>query len=186
MRHRNDRAVLVALLVGTGLVSGCGGPVPAPKSLVKYTAKDGAFSCQYPKDWEVKDGSRKDNTFSYAKFTKGSAVIRFDADVAGSLMGDIAKNAGRDEHPTEALHEMYRRNVEEEYSGYKEAATSAIESGLGETQICEFSGGGLRGYRATALGHNRRVAIICACAPRDWNTLKSAFMDVIKSVGRGT
>jgi predicted DNA-binding WGR domain protein len=161
-----------------------------------FTVKDGAFSCKHPDGWEVESGSRPDNTYSWAKFTKGSATLRINADVTGSLIADIEKSFGGegegDESPVASAHEMARRTASEEFDDYKEGAARSITSpGLGDGRIAEFEAGGsgllsthYHGYRATLLTQNRRLTILCWCPEKQWDALKPTFFAFIQGVKR--
>src|SRR5437660_993766 len=84
----------VVTLVGLLAVAGCGSAVPAPKEFADYVSPSGRFACEYPKDWEADGAGKPDSPNSWAKFTKGQAQIRVEADLAGSLYGDMAKSQG--------------------------------------------------------------------------------------------
>ena len=45
-------------------------------------------------------------------------------------------------------------------------------------------GGAIRGYRATALTHDKRVRIVCQCPEAEWQALKPAFDKVMKEASR--
>ena len=92
---------------------------------VEYAPKDGAFRVRYPKGWEADTGSRPDNTYSWASFTRGSAKIQVFADVTGSLVSGSGSNhqyeEGSELAPVHSLHTMYQKTVSKEYSDFKES-----------------------------------------------------------------
>lgn len=163
---------------------------------VAFAPKDGAFKLRHPPGWKVETGSRPDNTYSWARFTQGSARIQVNADVAGSLMSG-SDHAGPQEEgsefaPVHGAHEMYARNAAEEFNDYRESAPTVFKgSPLGEGRISAFSasGGGLfgsklRGYRVTLLTNNRRVTILCSCPEGDFAETQATFLAVCRSLGR--
>jgi hypothetical protein len=183
-------------LIGLLSCAGCGETVAAPKSYVAYTSKDSRFACDYPQGWKADGGGNTD--YSWAKFTKENAEIRIDADIAGSLMGDIAKSgqgmfgvdASGENAPVAHVHELGLRRMKEDYSNYKEQEPKAVNAGLGDGRRSSFTadqtfGGKLLGYRATFLGGDRRINVVCRCPASNWKTLKPAFEKVIDSVRSG-
>jgi hypothetical protein len=178
-----------------------GADVPADKAAdlrlasVEFSPKDGAFKLRYPKGWDTETGSRPDNTYSWGRFTNGSAKIQAFADVQGSLMSgsDSARQPqeeGSPLAPVQTAHDLYKRTVAEEYSDFKESAATLFKgSSLGEGRIAAFtaSGGGvfgakLSGYRVTLLTNNRRVTLLCECPAADFAKLKPTFLAVCRSV----
>jgi len=186
----------VCVLFGLLAIPGCGGAVPAPKAYVTYHSTDGRFDCDCPKGWEASGAGKPDSPNCWAKFTKGSAEIRVDADFAGSLFGDIAKSTGsmfggEAEPPVARVHPMGERHMKEEYSNYQEREPKPFQSkGFGEGRRSVFIadqgfGGKVYGYRATLLAGDRRISVICTCPATNWQTLKPAFEKVIASVRQG-
>jgi hypothetical protein len=189
-----------------------GGPPPAPKApegvaagpadkdadsrlaSVEFTPKDGAFKVRHPEGWKPETGSRPDNTYSWARFTKGSGKIQVYADVQGSLMSgsDFAQQPdepGSELAPVHTAHDLYKRTASEEYSDYNESEPTLFEgSQLGEGRISTFTasggflGGKIRGYRVTLLTRNRRVSILCECPEGDFEKFKPTFLAVCRSV----
>jgi hypothetical protein len=183
----------LALAASIGLIAGCGEQVPAPTKFSEYTSKDAAFSCVYPADWEMEQGARSDNSYSWARFTKGSAKIKISADATGSTMGDIAKAGPGDpnakaEMAVRSVHDYQKRSISEEYSNYKERDPAPIKNErLGDGFQSDFGADGgfgvrLRGTRTTFLTNNRRVSIMCECPLPNWKLLKPAFEKVVASV----
>ncbi len=188
---------VVCVLFGLLGVAGCGGAVPAPTAFVPYDSPDGRFSCDYPKGWEVQIGAGKpDAPYSFAKFTKGNAEIRVDADFAGSLFGDMARASGamagaNAEAPAAKVHPMGVKHMKDEYTNYQEREAKAFQSkGMNEGRRSIFIadqtlGGKTYGYRATLLTGDRRITVVCSCPATNWKALKPAFEKVIESLRMG-
>ncbi len=179
-------------------MAGCGSPpVPSPTAFGNFNSKDGTFQCEYPEDWEAKGGGRKGPT--WAKFTHGSAEIKVTADVAGSVLGDIAGGGSRIEdvelppelQPVAKVHEFGKNQAEESDRSYTEVGEpQVVDNRLGPSRYSEFTtsgtfGGSIRGYRATILARDKRVVVYCTCSDSDWTTLQPAFVQVLTSFKRG-
>ena len=193
---RSGITALISLAVVIA-VAGCGsGPVAAPTTFSQYNAKDGTFACEYPDGWEAKGGGK--NGPLWATFASGAAEIRVNADLAGSLMGDMAgvgiaggDMVSSDLEPVAKVHEIGKQSAAQKYDGYQELGSAAeLSVSLGPARRSEFTaatafGSGLHGYRATILGHNKRVVVYCVCAESDWQTLQPGFDHVLESFTRG-
>jgi hypothetical protein len=177
------------------LASGAGDPAAdAALASVSFSPKDGAFKIRHPQGWEAETGSRPDNTYSWARFTKGSAKIQVFADVQGSLMSGSDVNRDQEEGsefaPVHNAHELYQKTAAKEYSDYKESEPGVFKgSSVGEGRVATFSastggilGTKLKGYRITLLTNNRRISILCECPERDFEKLKPTFLAVSRSV----
>jgi hypothetical protein len=197
MRNHAGRPIaILGALIGLVSLPGCAEKVPAPKSFASYTSKDGRFACDYPRGWKVDGGGNTD--FTWAKFTRGSAEIRIEGDLAGSLIGDIARSTGGmmggdlsgEDAPVARAHDHGLRRLKGEDSGYEERAPKTFDSGMGEGRRSVFItkqtlGGKIFGYRATLLGGDRRITVTCRCPATNWQVLKPAFEKVITSVKSG-
>ncbi len=164
---------------------------------VEFAPKDSAFRLRYPKGWEHETGSRPDNTYSWGRFTKGSATIEARADVQGSLMSGSDVNRqpqeeGSEMAPVHRAHELYKKTAAEEFSDYSESKPAAFKGAqLGEGRIAQFtaSGGGLfgskvRGYRVTLLTNDRRITILCHCPEKEFAGYRRTFLAVCRSLAR--
>ena len=177
-------------------------PVPAPKSFAVFNATDGSFKCLYPSDWK-KRGAGTGGIAAIAEFKMSGANIKVASDLAGSLMGDIAKATGSmggmggeggapQKSPVEGLHASEKEDFEDDYPGYDEKPAVAFQSGAGEGRITEFTSKGnfitgkLHGYRATILGGERRITVEAVCPEGDWSKLNPAFKRVIASITAGS
>ena len=188
-------AIVGAMAALLPLLPGCGEPVTAPTTFVPYNSTDGRFACDYPKGWQADGGGNTD--YSWAKFTKGGAEIRIDADLVGSLFGDIAQSANTMMHddspenaPVAQVHERGKRPMQEQYGKYEERAPKVVKSGFGDGRrstfiAAESLGGKVYGYRATFLAHDRRITVVCRCPAPNWHVLKPGFEKVLASVRRG-
>jgi len=189
-------AATVCLLLAMPALSGCGEAVPAPKEFVTYHSTDGRFDCDCPKGWETDGGGKPESPNCWAKFTKGSAVVNINADLAGSLFGDIAKAGGAGlggdaEAPVAKVHPMGVRQMKEEHNNYQEREAVKFQSrGLGEGRRSIFIadqtlGGKIYGYRATLLSGDRRISVVCSCPATNWKELKPAFERITASLRPG-
>jgi predicted DNA-binding WGR domain protein len=162
---------------------------------VQFAVKDGAFALRHPAGWEMETGSRPDNSYSWVRFTKGSAKIQVFADVAGSLTSGPNSSDHEEGSPTAPVHgahERYKRTGSELYSDYLESEPTVFKgSALGEGRIATFtaSSGGvfgskLRGFRVTLLTNDRRISILCEAPPKEFEKLKSTFLATCRSLSR--
>lgn len=178
---------LLSLVIPLAL-AGCAQEVPAPKQFKEYSSAE--FKCEYPADWETEGGGGTRSEYSMVKFTKGSAEIRAESDVAGSLMVEGARDDGHGEPRVAKTHRLKTDRMDEEFTNYKEREPKPFQSkGLGEGRKAIFvadggMGGKIYGYHATLLTNDKRLTIICQCPATNWKTLKPAFNRVIESFGR--
>ena len=186
----------IGLILSLLAISGCGAAVPAPKAFVAYHSPSGRFSCDYPKGWQADGAGKPESPNAWAKFTMGHAEIRVEADLAGSLFGDMAKSSGstfgvEEEPPVARIHPMGERQMKEDFTNYTEREPKPFQSkGIGEGRRSTFIadqtlGGKVYGYRATLLAHDRRITVVCTCPATNWKTLKPAFETVVASVRQG-
>ncbi len=181
------------------MLVGCSSePAVVPTSFTSYNAKDGTFACDAPEGWLLEGGGTRGPV--WAKFTSGPAIIDIKGDVAGSLMGDIAGTLGGGNQAVlpqdEPVHQVHVADMEKaamEYTAYAETPTSPtiLSVRLGPARLSEFSaktdfGTALHGYRATILGHDKRVVVYCVAPETDWQALKPAFDKVLASLERGS
>ena len=204
--------VLVVVLAGGGIVFWkLSNPerVSAPTAFTVFKAGDQSFQCEYPQGWQTA-AAEAGAIASGALFQKASAKIDITADLAGSLMGDIARSSnqsmagladmipggaaaiqGKLKPPVQTLHEGGLKEIKEKFSGYAEQPAKAFQSKMGEARFSEFTAdagflaGKLRGYRVTILGGDRRVTVLCHCSEQDWPNLQASFQRVVNSLGPG-
>jgi hypothetical protein len=164
---------------------------------VDFSPKDSAFRMRYPKGWEHETGSRPDNTYSWGKFTSGSATIDVYADIQGSLMSGSDSNRepqpeGSEFAPVHRAHELYKKTASESFNDYSESDPAVFKgSKLGEGRIAQFTAteGGLfkskvRGLRVTLLTNDRRITILCHCPDKEFAKHKPMFLAVCRSLSR--
>jgi hypothetical protein len=187
-------------------------PVGAVTALASYAAEDKAFHCVYPEGWK-KDGGGRANEISWAEFSKGDASIYINANLQGSLMGDIMKAPGGGvpdmsgvpgaggeiaeasadvrKPPVERLHESGAAKAKKRHPKYEEMSMEAFQSPMGDARFSEFTAQGplftgrIHGYRVTILGGERLVEVTLRCAERDWPMLKPHFTKVVNSIAPG-
>jgi hypothetical protein len=192
-------AGVVVMAIGLAPFVGCGSaPAAAPTAYADYNSPGGTFACEYPEGWESDGGGKRG--LEWAKFISGSAEVRVDTGVAGSLMGDIAgtlggktgeEELGPEFEPVHDVHLAGMDWAEKEYSDYKEVGEPAVlDVKVGPARRSEFTasstfGGGLHGYRSTMLGNDKAVTVICVCPESDWKTLQPAFDHVLSTFRRG-
>jgi hypothetical protein len=163
---------------------------------VEFLPKDLAFKVRHPKGWEVDTGSRPDNTYSWAAFTKDSATIKIYADIKGSLLSgsDLRgqHEEGSESAPVHVAHELYKKTASEEFTDYSEGKPAVFKGAkLGEGRFSLFTAAGsglfgskLRGYHVTLLTNDRRVTILCYCPEKEFAQFKPTFLAVARSVSR--
>lgn len=181
-------ACLVTLLGGGAYVVYAMQPVRVapPTSYAKFVANDKAFQCDYPSGWKARQGQPQ-GIASWAEFKKGSAQIEIDANLQGSLQGDIltatqtmGDNMGGDfagasggmpgvpgmtggggggqrRPPIEILHEAAAEDLSDTMDDYKELPAQKFTSRVGDARISEFSYKG-EGFKGGMKGY--RVSIM--------------------------
>ena len=197
MKNLNGKTWTLAAALGAVLaIGGCGGPAVVPTSYNTFNSKDGSFQIQYPAGWEADSGDR--SGYAWAKFTSGSAEISVDANIAGSVIGDLSKSSGislgievdhEDRTPVASVHAHEKQQFEDS-AGVKEEKPVVVKTGFPDARKSEFSGtktfgGTIRGYRVTALSADKRIRVVCQCPESEWEALKPAFNKAIESVSMG-
>jgi hypothetical protein len=160
---------------------------------VNFDSPEDVFHVDLPKGWPSDGGGKKGITFVSAM--RGSASIKVNENIKGSLAGDMAESRRRDgnipdeELPVSQVHEMKRSIYADEYRGYAEEPAVTIRNGFGKTRRSTFTGKAgftkVKGYRATALGVQTQITVTCVCAETDWDICEPAFARVVDSLGYG-
>ena len=162
---------------------------------VVFAPADGAFKVRHPPGWQAETGARADNSYSWARFTRGSAKIQINADVTGSLLSG-SDSAGQHEEgsasaPVHVAHLSNLNGVSQDFSDYKETAPTLFKgSSLGEGRVAAFSASGgmfsskIRGLRVTLLTGDRRITVLCQCPDEEFAKLKPTFLAVARSLSR--
>jgi hypothetical protein len=197
MKNLNGKTRTLATALGAVLViGGCGGPAVVPTSYNTFNSKDGSFQIQYPAGWEADGGDR--SGYAWAKFTSGGAEISVDANITGSIMGDLSKSSiiplgiegdQEDRTPVASVHANEKQQFEDA-AGVKEEKPVPVRTGFPDARKSEFSGtktfgGTIRGYRVTAMSTDKRIRVVCQCPESEWEALKPAFDKAIQSVAMG-
>jgi hypothetical protein len=111
---------------------------------------------------------------------------------AGSLPG--LSGLKMDTRPAvERLHEADKKETKLEveasgFSEYDEDAPQKFECRMGDARSSTFHAkggfltGNLKGIRATIMGPERAVKVICRAPEKDWDMLQPAFQRVLKSI----
>ena len=161
---------------------------------VDFASKDAAYRLKRPASWEVESGSRPDNTYSWARFTRDSGKVQVFADVAGSLIA--GSNQGDHEEgselaPVHTAHEHYKRQAMEDYTDYVESQTTVFKgSSLGEGRVAAFTassgmfGSKIHGVRITFLTNDRRITILAEAPAGQFEKHKPTFLAMARSVAR--
>ncbi len=181
------------LLVLLGLIFGLSALKPktvaAPTVYKTYTAIDNSFSCDQPGGWTLHETGATNGNLATASFEEGHARVRVISDATGSIMADTmaASNANlppeQQVPPVQKLHTQDEKQLAADLPGYKEEDAQPFQSAFGESRVSEWTAdGGLHGYRATMLSHERELTVICFCPERNWAALKPAFQRIISSV----
>jgi hypothetical protein len=192
--HRTN-FLLVAMAGALLALAGCAGETVMPTTYNTYDAKDGSFQIEYPAGWEVTAGGS--NGYPWVKFTSGSAQVMVDANIAGSLMGDIAKLAGptvvveggENAPPVEKIHASEKDAFVQEM-GVTEGDPAFVVTRFGGSRKSEFTGTGVlgdafHGYRVTALSRDKRIRVVCRCSESQWQALQPAFDKMIGTLAMG-
>jgi hypothetical protein len=175
---------------------GCGGSVAIPSSYETWNAKDGTFQIEYPDTWEAKGGGKQG--IQWARFTSGSAEIRVDVKISGSLVADIMDptGVGVDEDTPEELapvamaHEMRHDEFAAKMTAYKEESPVKFECKLGDGRKSVFTssqgiGKKMQGYRATVLSHDRELNLTLKGPAKMWDKLQPSFDQILGSLTHG-
>jgi hypothetical protein len=186
--HRLLTTVLMGVVAAA--LAGCGGgPVPAPTAYKAFEYKDGGWAVDYPEGWDASAGGKKTSS---GTFSKGSATIKLQSDLAGSLMSEgggynkLGPPSDED-FPVHKAHVMGKDKVAGEFGDYKEQEPTKFNASLGgEGRKSEFTASGgfsgpVHGYRATLLSRDYRFTIVCVCSESDWKNLQPAFDKVLES-----
>ena len=188
---------LAVVVLAFGSAVGCGGgAVTVPTSFTHYNAKDGTFACDAPDGWEVKGGGKRGPV--WAKFTSGAGVVRINGTLSDSLLGDAMGGRTADSQaialedaPVHAIHVANIDKADAEYAGYTEVAgyPQELDCRIGPARVSEFTasglGGGVHGYRATCLGHDKGLTIYCVVPESQWAKVQPTFDRILASLERG-
>lgn len=164
-------------------------PIEPPASYGTFRHPKNAFSCDFPEGWEQSVAAGE---VSSGRWTKGDAKIYIRMGRASGALADLA-GIGADPNETDEsmtpvarLHEdpLIKGPATEDYSDYQELSTSTVKSSAGDVRLSEFKASGYHGYRATAIGSQGALRIVCHCRESDWDVCRPIFDRVIQSLGR--
>ena len=181
----------LTLFIAWTVVSGRRGTTSKPKApltFANYNQSTGAFQCDYPKGWKMSHGGREGRF--WAKFESGSASIRVQESLVGSVTGGSVDRSEDNEYSAvHGLHEQKKRLFAEDNDGCKEEPPEIVKCPFGQARRSEFTIPGFlgdeKGYRTTALGSTRQIDIICRCPKSQWESLKPVFATTIESLKLG-
>ena len=196
--------LLVALIFGLRALKPA--MVAAPSSYKTYTAIDNTFSCDQPAGWTMHETGATNGNLSTVTFSQSHVRVRVISDATGSVMGDIAaasnnSSSGMETPPgmppppppkpaVEQLHERDKAQLSADLPGYQEGDMQRLDSRVGDSRFSEWTAddGKLHGYRATLLGREREITVICIAPEKNWTVLQPAFQRILASVvaGNGT
>ena len=177
--------------------------VAAPTSYKTYTAIDNTFSCDQPAGWTMHETGATNGNLSTVTFSQGHVKVRIVSDATGSVMGDIAtasNNSASGMEPVpgmppppppkpavEQLHERDKAQLSADLPGYQEGEMQKLDSRVGDSRFSEWTAddGKQHGYRATLLGRDREMTVICIAPEKNWTVLQPAFQRMIASVVTG-
>lgn len=168
--------------------------VTPPKSYQTYTALDNSFSCDGPVGWKKQETGAPAGALATVSYELGPARVRVVSDAAGSLLSEsfVSANANlppeQQKPPVEKLHEMDEKQLADSLTDYQEQPTQKFPSPFGDARVSEWTatghGGPLHGYRATMLGREREVTVICLAPEQNWTALQPAFQRIVNSARR--
>ena len=186
-------AALLGLIVGLRAFKPVA--VTAPKAYQTYTALDNSFSCDGPVGWKQQETGAPAGALSTVSYELGPARVRVVSDAAGSLLSEsfVAANANlppdQQKPPVEKLHEMDEKQLADSLTDYQEQPAQKLPSPFGDARVSEWTatghGGALHGYRATMLGRERELTVICIAPQQNWTVLQPAFQRILNSVTPG-
>ena len=189
-------AVALVLVLIFGLKALRPAAVTAPTAYKTYAAIDNTFSCDGPAGWKMHETGATSGSISTVTYELGPARMKVVSDATGSLISESFNAANANLPPAEQipavqkLHEMDRKQLEDSLTGYQEQPAQKLQTPFGESRVSEWTGtgnaGALHGYRATMLGREREITVICLAPVEDWDLLQPAFHRVINSVTPGS
>jgi hypothetical protein len=192
--------IVVVLLVVVAFLTVARKPtnIAAPAGFSKVTAPDNTFICMGPADpaWQNENAGIPGSQNGYEQWADGPAKIDIEDSFGASVMSDIRKipdpnNPGSFLNPAEGQHEMSKDAAAAKYGDYTETDFKDMPSAYGTACYSEFDADGgfmvgkVHGIRATLMGSERSISVICVCPAANFDTLKPAFWQVINSIARG-
>lgn len=188
-------AICLVLLLLFGLRALKPVAVTAPTSYKTYTAIDNTFSCDGPVGWKTSETGAPAGSISTVSYELGPARVKVVSDATGSLLSESFNAANANLPPeqqipaVQKLHEQDKKQLEDSLTDYQEQPAQKLQTPFGESRLSEWTAtgkaGALHGYRATMLGREREITVICFAPAGDWAPLQPAFQRIINSVTPG-
>lgn len=167
-------------------LAGGGPPAQPVTAFAKFSTDGQEWGFDYPRGWQTASyglpGKRE------AEIKGGSATITVKENLAGSLVGDIARatDGGRevpDElSPVARVHELRKPK---DSKTYKEEEAVTVMTRFGKARRSAYTDGSRKGYRATVLLNQTALDVFCDCRASDWDALRPAFERAIETLGAG-
>ena len=193
-------SVLIGAIFSCAFVGGCMPPaeVAVPQNYVEYNSPDGVFALDYPEGWEAEGNGNRTRGTAYANITQPPIKIRIDATLGFELKAGMLLAGGGDETSTEGplnltkegvIHDSWRPEYEEKYSGYEEEPGYSTRFKLGPARVNKFSGKQgytkIKGIRATFSLLDRMLSFEATCPESQWPKFEPVFEKMLESFHRG-
>jgi hypothetical protein len=181
-------ALFVGFIIWVVISLAGGGPAAQPiTKWAKFNTDGGEWGFEYPQGWNASGyglpGKRE------AEIKGNAATITVKENIAGSLVGDIARAAdgGRevdDEFsPVAKVHALRKPKDNPSYKEDDHAVT--VMTRFGKGRVSAYTDGSRKGYRATVLLNQTALDVFCDCRASDWDVLRPAFERSIQTLGPG-
>jgi hypothetical protein len=177
--------------------------IDAPVAYEHVDSGDKGFACDGPGGWDLAiDGAP--GMDGGVHFSNGPVKINVMDSTALSFESDAMKAPGFGDAgesgdggagdntppppPVEAMHQKVGQDVANDYPGYSEMPEQKLTVAYGDTRVSEWTSTGdwltgkQHGYRATVMGLDKVVTVVCHCPDNDWDTMQPVFMKVIQSI----
>ena len=163
--------------------------LPPPTEMTAFTSEDKVISVKHPGNWKAHSNSIHGNATEVWFEPIRNASFAVNADLAGSLMADIAKSGNnmasnllgdmpggtqikeKMKSPLETMHEVKAAKLTKELLDYQEGGTTKATLGGLEAMVTEFTFKKpgmwgpveMSGKRATAIHSERRISVFSYC-----------------------
>lgn len=182
------------LIFSGGKTGGQPAQIAVPQNLVDFAGPENMFRCKAPEGFETRKNGGTGGVPASASFSKGKILISIKSSTAGAAVGDIGGGPGADKSddpedaPVQKVHYFMKSRAADEFSSYEETDPQPIATPYGDARIAEFVGKSTfgsttYGYRATILGVQLQLNVICKCASKaEWEAYRPLFRQVIESI----
>jgi hypothetical protein len=169
--------------------------IAAPLAYEHVESGDKAFACDGPGGWDLSvDGSP--GMDGGVHFANGPVKINVADSTGLSFLGETMKVPGfggdsgseAPPPPVEEMHQKTEKDVADNFPGYTEMPEQKVQVQYGDTRVSEWTSTGgwftgkQHGYRATIMGLDKVITVVCHCPETDWTTMQPVFMKVIQSI----